>query len=424
MLQHVSGQPNLTALPPADRPAVARALAKRPDDRFPSCLAFVQALMTSAADTAVPTASMNLRRARVDRSVAERGRAAGDDYPGDVSSVSGRADPTQPGRPPAPEPTQNFTLPGKPSPTIPGRPAGPLPALVTGTRPPTDRVPTPAPRTPMKSATPSPSPATDDLDVPMAEEMGPVVPVAALLGTDGGEPAIDPREFVAAVVRAAAAGNSVPQVPGDVGRLADGDWVCRFPSTVPATVVALKLEVLHDRWGMSLEQPDPTQLLMRLTAGRGFLGRKYGFEVNVLLPTDNRPLNELTVLARAFGTPDAKFAREAPELIEKVLLDVRAQLGNVPDRRQHPRVSCDLGLTLYPIHSDGSVDEAVAVTCRDVSLGGVGFTVPRSLKTKYVYAAFDGVPETAGRAILLRLIRVKTVAGERHYGAQFRTDLG
>jgi serine/threonine protein kinase len=44
MLMHLTAEPNLAALPPADQPAVARALSKTPDQRFPSCLDFLQAL--------------------------------------------------------------------------------------------------------------------------------------------------------------------------------------------------------------------------------------------------------------------------------------------------------------------------------------------------------------------------------------------
>jgi serine/threonine protein kinase len=43
-LQHLTDQPDLTMLPEVDRPTVARALAKKPEDRFPSCRAFVTAL--------------------------------------------------------------------------------------------------------------------------------------------------------------------------------------------------------------------------------------------------------------------------------------------------------------------------------------------------------------------------------------------
>ena len=43
-MQHTGEAPDVSMLPEADRPAVLRALSKNPDDRFPSCGAFVQAL--------------------------------------------------------------------------------------------------------------------------------------------------------------------------------------------------------------------------------------------------------------------------------------------------------------------------------------------------------------------------------------------
>jgi serine/threonine protein kinase len=46
--QHTQAEPQLMALPAADRPAVARALAKNPTERFPSCKAFVDALLNRA----------------------------------------------------------------------------------------------------------------------------------------------------------------------------------------------------------------------------------------------------------------------------------------------------------------------------------------------------------------------------------------
>lgn len=44
-LQHVSEAPDLSPLPACDRAVVARALAKNPDERFPSCSAFIRALI-------------------------------------------------------------------------------------------------------------------------------------------------------------------------------------------------------------------------------------------------------------------------------------------------------------------------------------------------------------------------------------------
>ncbi len=46
--QHVNEEPELRMLPEADRPVVARALAKDPNKRFPSCLTFVRALHLAA----------------------------------------------------------------------------------------------------------------------------------------------------------------------------------------------------------------------------------------------------------------------------------------------------------------------------------------------------------------------------------------
>ena len=55
--QHTQSEPQLISLPAEDRPAVARALAKKPTDRFPSCRAFVDALLHRAevSPTAAPT---------------------------------------------------------------------------------------------------------------------------------------------------------------------------------------------------------------------------------------------------------------------------------------------------------------------------------------------------------------------------------
>jgi formylglycine-generating enzyme required for sulfatase activity len=50
---HLLDPPDLTMLPQAERPAVARALAKRPEDRWPACRAFAQAVAEGRLDAAV-----------------------------------------------------------------------------------------------------------------------------------------------------------------------------------------------------------------------------------------------------------------------------------------------------------------------------------------------------------------------------------
>src|SRR4029079_18450393 len=53
--QHTQAEPQLTSLPASDRPIIGRALAKKPSDRFPSCRAFVDALMRRAEAVVSPT---------------------------------------------------------------------------------------------------------------------------------------------------------------------------------------------------------------------------------------------------------------------------------------------------------------------------------------------------------------------------------
>ena len=54
LIQHLREPPNLGPLPPADRPVVSRALAKKPEDRFPTCLQFIRALQGAGTETPAP----------------------------------------------------------------------------------------------------------------------------------------------------------------------------------------------------------------------------------------------------------------------------------------------------------------------------------------------------------------------------------
>src|SRR5438067_3450989 len=44
LMQHLNGTPDLAALSPGDKPVIDRALAKKPDDRWPTCTELVRAL--------------------------------------------------------------------------------------------------------------------------------------------------------------------------------------------------------------------------------------------------------------------------------------------------------------------------------------------------------------------------------------------
>ena len=257
-----------------------------------------------------------------------------------------------------------------------------------------------------------------------------VVPVAALLGQFTGKARVSAADFIQAVMREAIGGGRLPQMPGDIGRLADGTWVSQFPSTVPAQVVPHKVVIIRDTWGMSVEQPEPNRIVLRKTTTTGLWGslsgkKKSGLEVVIRLPQQGRTAGEVLVTGVVFGTPDEGFLRVAADALPKIITDVRRELQNVEDRRKHPRIAIALPLTLYPIHADGSVDGPILGRCKDVSSTGLCFVTALPLPTKYMYVVFDGVAETAGLSVLARLVRHQSqVIGSEHIAAvQFRTDL-
>jgi serine/threonine protein kinase len=122
LMQHLNGTPELAALPAGDRPIIARALSKKPDDRWPTCTDMVRALKLSG-QSGVTTTPPSVR------TPTSRVPAAG----GDSGPPSEWATRVQFGRPgPAQTPggagkdqTPNpFARPG-------GPPPGPMPPLVT-----------------------------------------------------------------------------------------------------------------------------------------------------------------------------------------------------------------------------------------------------------------------------------------------------
>jgi hypothetical protein len=151
--------------------------------------------------------------------------------------------------------------------------------------------------------------------------------------------------------------------------------------------------------------------------------RKAGLEVVVRMPDPSHAIGEVTVTGQVYGSPGGGFVRTAENSIPQIIEEVRRQLRTAEDRRKHPRVAADFSVLLSPIHSDGGIDPAIPARCKDVSAGGVRLVTPGPITTRYMYAAFDGVPATAGLAILVKLIWRKKSDQGLVIGGQFRTDL-
>ena len=320
MLQHVSataGPVGAAAVRPAGRGA---ALAKKPEERFPSCLAFVQALMAGPATTG---AAGGHRRWRCG-GPASSGRA--DDEPRRIGRA-GRAE-----RPPTP--TGRRTAAAAADPELhparrtgrhhPGRPTAALPDRC----PPADRRPGRAPGHRRRSRRPAPisRPPPSRREGPRNEATPSSAQAADPLGRAVGRlhrrrsrrasRAAAPDDFAAAPWSCAAGGRrTCRSMPGDIGRLADGAWVCQFPSTVPAPVVPLEAGGRPRDVGRGdrAAGPDAGSCSAGPSGGGGFFGgKKYGLEVIVLLPPAGQVGRRDHRHRRRCSAPrTAKFAREA-----------------------------------------------------------------------------------------------------------------
>ena len=395
MMQHVSVPPDLSALAEAERRPVGMALAKNPDERYPSCRDFIDAIARcrvfaprlSTVTTVTPRSTPSGSTTAGPRSLP----------PGGLGSPSLRAQPplTNPPthRPFASDSTKHGTglsLTGVPRLVGVQKPPPPTPARTALADTQDDCVSlTSAPRTGIRLA-----------------EVLAVVPVARLMG----EPAPAARiraEELAQTVLAAAGGTPDDPLPGDIVRTENGTWACRFATTIDSRMAVMKLALVREEFRIACETADERRVVFREAAPTGLFGggKKSGFEVAVELPEPGN--TDVVVTAGIFGKPPTEFARGAESAILRLMEAVRTQLNNVHEKRRHARVPAAFAVSLFPLHSDNRIDDPIDGRTVDVSAGGLAVLADRIPPCKYLYVAFEEVRGLRDVAILVRTIRRK-----------------
>jgi hypothetical protein len=271
--------------------------------------------------------------------------------------------------------------------------------------------------------------------VVVLEKIRSVVPIDWLKGLNGEPVTRPPDQLVRAVVSAAEAESGAAPVFGTVTRQADGTWGCRFLTTIDPRVAQVKLDLLWEQGGVTMDTRTEKRVVFRQlapppasTGGLFGFGKKpkppdAGLEVVVELPDPKSGLAEVAARGSFFGNPPPEFARSGEKTIVRLLEGIQRTLNNVEERRKHPRVPATFPITFYPLHSDGRVEPPLRGYCQDVSAGGLAVFCPAKPPAKYAYVSFDEVPGTAGVAVLLQLIRSEWVHDEVLITGRYRLDL-
>lgn len=437
MLAHVSSVPNLVALPTADQAIVAKALAKNPDDRFASCIEFLQSLITavdqSESDTLPPHATRFMlpqrfdREQPTDRMIAPTDEAVLTTIPAQgsgsqtvptprVESLPALRTVSTPGAQPSPS-SGTFGIP-------PQRPNVPR------TSPPAP----PEPKRPARQTThyePEPvqleaTPTTHGVKLPAIRS---VVTAAALQGFDAPPPVVWADQIVDAVLAQASGGGIAPKMPGEIGRRTNGTWFFRFPTTLACSMVRLKCEpMIESRWFDEITQPEKNRIVMKQFVQSGGLWSRFaskkpsGLEIELNWPI-SRGCGEVELLGRLFGTPDSAFVRDSLDVIPKLMVEIQRVLQNVEDRRKSQRIPTTQPIKLYPVADDGTIQPMVSGQLRDISTGGLACVTKGQPTSRYCYANFEGCGIADGLAVLVRLLRVNFNGQEYAVSGKFRTDL-
>ncbi len=441
MMAHASAQPELSGLPVEDSGPVSIALAKQPEDRYPSCLAFIEALMTSGPnagrnDTMKPndTATISaLRMTRVQTASGFLSRPGSTPLP---TATLRTVSPTPYGTP-APQFSSSAYAPPPAFGTVPPlttpstRPSAFGSRIITQTRKPATEsfatAPAPFGRASRTSIVPD-EPVDLVLTVPPDRRvkitdgmLKSVLPSSVLQGR-AVVPANVTGDWFVNGLMAAAIGETDP-----LGRNADGSWSFRFRSTHPISVARHKLETLRTpEFFDEITDIDSSRVSLRRYASAGLLGRfgggkKSGLDLEVAWPTGRG--GEVELFARLFGEPDVKFSRGTAEAMPRLFNEIRSLLKAGDERRKDPRLPVSFALTLYPLKDDGEIFAPLPAKCRNVSAGGLALAAPLPIPTRYAYVEFHDILGIAGLALLTKLIRSQPNGSEHLFSGRFRVDL-
>lgn len=396
---------------------VGTALARNPEQRFPSCRQFIQAL--SSIRVAPP---INL---------ITPGRAAGrtNSTPTPHAATEARVNSA------STEPMTGRSSIASPAPTD-----APSPQLVWVNRTRSPRVAKSIAPPPRQSAPPPAIPPIPPSGVLLHDILS-VIPIAWLQGEKSPVPDLPPVKIVRDLMAAVGSSNSGPSTSGEVERLPDGALGCRFLCKIDPRIAKLKLALLLDGRDLTMNSRDDRTVVFRQENALAppvppglfaSFGKKptppppapSGLEVVVLLPESGTAVGEIAVRGKVFGSPAPDIAKRSEDVFIGIVEETQRHLNNFEERRTDPRIPTDLPLLLYPLDQDGRAGSPLSGRTQDISASGLGFRTTTPPPGEFGYLVFENAPEAAGLALLYQILRsTRLDDGTFVIGGRFRLDL-
>ncbi len=402
LLKRLLKPPDLEALPEADRPVIARALAPNPQERYPSCLEFVQALLACNVDAG----ASRYARVMCFNSLARPPLAASPPVQAALSSTTHTGEQNL-----IETPTYGNQL-------RTGATSALAPSLDDGAS--GAELPNASTEASRQETVCSNDSTRQVLDGDCSDAIyPPTIHVSDLkwkLQSSGDvAPALDDfiTQLVAAATGQAPLLNSSSR-PGSQFREMSGgiieDWFM-----MPATsLLALRQKfekIVNECRGELICRSEKSVVFAvegSLPFWKLFASRQRTLKTTVKIETMGQGQTELfkvNVRIEPLIVDGPSLDTRLLDVRSLLLRAVRSVLQVAPDRRLEERWPCSFGVRLYPILSDWSFDQVLEGTAIDVSAHGIGMIAPRKPVTKRVYLRPNAPEALYDFAVLTEIVR-------------------
>ncbi len=203
----------------------------------------------------------------------------------------------------------------------------------------------------------------------------------------------------------------------------------QFFAKLPAGTEKLRLDGFRQQWHGSAVEADGRRLTLQVASSGGvwrrLLGLQAGLKVRIDTERAGAEMTDVQVRIepahRGGEAADRILEERGPELLESL----RTFFQALPERRNQARLPFEQTVRVLPVYDDQSEGEAVVSRTRDISMRGMGLTMPGRPPSMRVRIRLPGDPP--GEAVAVPACVVRALPrrdGAYEVGVRFLVDEG